>query len=90
MTQPQQVKTIYEMLVELANTMRGMEIESQSGQGGEAAMEAYKAAMRLIGQKIMQENNGHIDVQFNLQGDSAGALVLLVSVDALYVPFNLG
>lgn len=90
MTQPQQAKTVYEMLVELADTMRAMEIESQAAQGGEAAMDAYKAALRLIGQKIMQENNGHLDVQFNLQGDSAGALVLLVSVDALYVPFNLG
>lgn len=90
MTQPQQAKTVYEMLVELADTMRAMEIESQAAQGGASAMDGYKAALRLIGQKIMQENNGHLDVQFNLQGDSAGALVLLVSVDALYVPFNLG
>jgi hypothetical protein len=78
------------MLVELAETMRGMEVESTAKTGSDARIEAYKEVLRRVGQKILQENNGHVDVQFNLQGDSAGALVLLLSVDALYVPYNLG
>lgn len=90
MSAPSSGQTVYEMLEELARAMHTLQVETESPEGSDSAVEAQKAALRRIGGKILQDNNGHIDVQFNLQGDTGGALVLLVSVDALYVPYNLG
>jgi len=89
MTSPQS-QTVYEMLIELAQTLNAMQSEGAAPETNDAAVEARRAGLKRIGKKILQENNGHIDMQVNMQGDTGGALVLLVSVDALYVPYNLG
>lgn len=83
-----QGQTVYDMLVDLAQTLRAMQISGENGD--EAALSRQREHLKAIGRKILQENNGHVDVQVNMQGDTAGALVLLFSVDALYVPYNLG
>lgn len=88
--QPNKPQTIYEMLVELAQTLQDMQVESASPESDDAYLEARKEGLKRIGRKILQENNGHVDMQINMQGDTGGALVLVVSVDALYVPYNLG
>lgn len=88
--QPNKPQTIYEMLVELAQTLQDMQVESASPESDDAYLEARKEGLKRIGTKILQENNGHVDMQINMQGDTGGALVLVVSVDALYVPYNLG
>ncbi|MDL1900012.1 hypothetical protein FBR02_04500 [Anaerolineae bacterium CFX9] len=88
--QPNKPQTVYEMLVELAQTLNDMQVESASRESDDSYLEARREGLKRIGRKILQENNGHIDMQVNMQGDTGGALVLLVSVDALYVPYNLG
>lgn len=89
MTEPLKPQTVYEMLVELAHTLNDMQIEGAAPEKDEAYLEARREILKRIGRKILQENNGHIDMQVNMQGDTAGALVLLISIDALYVPYNL-
>lgn len=88
--EPNKPQTVYDMLVELAQTLNDMQIEGAAPEKDDAYVEARREGLKRIGRKILQENNGHIDMQVNMQGDTAGALVLLVSVDALYVPYNLG
>lgn len=80
-------QTPYDMLVELSHTLDALHGDvSQSPE-----LEAQRReTLKRIAVKILQENNGHVDLQVNMQGDSAGAIVLVVSVDALYVPYNLG
>lgn len=90
MSQPLKPQTVYEMLIELAQIMNDMQIEAASQEKDDAYLETRREGLKRIGRKILQENNGHIDLQVNMQGDTGGALVLLVSVDALYVPYNLG
>jgi hypothetical protein len=80
-------QTPYDMLVELAQTLNAL----QGDVAQTPELEAQRReTLKRIAVKILQENNGHVDLQVNMQGDSAGAIVLIVSVDALYVPYNLG
>jgi len=83
-------QTVYEMLLELAQTLNEMQVEAASPEADDKYIDARKEELKRVGRKILSENNGHVDMQVNMQGDSGGALVLLLSIDTLYVPYNLG